>query len=357
MMTEDTLTGGPFATTLMRWFAREGRKLPWRHPALTTRRDPYAVLVSETMLQQTQVTTVLPYFDRFMRRFPTVKALAEAEEETILKLWEGLGYYRRARLLHRCARSLMAQNDGVIPVDREALLALPGVGPYTAGAIRAFAFDQPEPAVDGNVVRVLARLDAVPHVRGTTKAARAVRERVRALMPPRHPGDFAEALMELGAVVCTPASPRCDDCPVSTFCRAYAVGDPTSFPLRKDAAPRPREAISYALLTDGTHVCAHRRPPGFLGGLYEFMPLVGDRRAAEADLAERFPGATIRHVADRVSVFSHKIWDLSLFEVHLTALPEEMGPSCRFTPEALAALPFPAFLAVWRDEAIARLSD
>ena len=220
-----------FRSSLIRWFEKHGRDLPWRR---TT--DPYAILVSEMMLQQTQVTTVLPFYERWMRRFPTVRALAAAAEEDVLHAWQGLGYYSRARNLHRTARAVVEDHAGTFPNSPEALGALPGIGPYTAGAVAAFAFDRPVPLVDANIARVLARLMDLRHPIDSGAGRNALWDFARRLQPPGVRGGrrFNSALMELGALVCTPRDPDCEGCPVRRHCRA---SDPAMLPIKK---PRQR---------------------------------------------------------------------------------------------------------------------
>jgi A/G-specific adenine glycosylase len=216
---------------LLRWYARHARDLPWRRT-----RDPYAIWVSEIMLQQTQVRTVLPYYERFLERFPDVASLAAANEEEVLAAWSGLGYYRRARALHAGARLLLERHSGVLPGDAETLRTLPGIGRYTAGAIASIAFGRPEPVLDGNVRRVLARVLTLDDDR-TLWAAAA--ELVRG----DRPGRLNEALMELGALVCTAAAPNCSGCPVRGNCRAHARGCAEDYP-RARARPSPRSVVA-----------------------------------------------------------------------------------------------------------------
>ncbi|HNT78485.1 MAG TPA: A/G-specific adenine glycosylase, partial [Anaerolineae bacterium] len=228
---------------LLAWFAAHARDLPWRHE-----RTPYRVWVAEVMLQQTQVETVRDYYRRFMARFPTVEALAAAELEDVLKVWEGLGYYSRARALHRAAQVVLHDYGGQLPSEAAALRKLPGIGAYTAGAIASIAFGIPAPAVDGNVRRVLSRVLALP-----APAPAELEEAVRILMPEAAPGPFTEALMELGATLCRPAAPQCEACPWCGWCRAYRMGDPTQFPaprLRK-AVPRYDVAAAVTVREDG----------------------------------------------------------------------------------------------------------
>lgn len=218
---------------LVRWFRRHRRALPWRE-----NRDPYRVWISEAMLQQTRVATVIPYFERFLARFPDLEALARAEEAELLAHWSGLGYYCRARTLQAAARAVLERHGGVLPARREELLELPGIGPYTAGAIASLAFDAPEALVDGNVERVFARLFALPGAAASSGLRARVWELAAELVPrPRGAGEWNEALMELGALVCTPREPRCEECPWRARCAAHALGRAREFP-----APKTRPA-------------------------------------------------------------------------------------------------------------------
>ncbi len=267
---------------LLRWYDRDQRDLPWRRT-----RDPYAIWVSETMLQQTQVATVLPYYHRFMEAFPSVEALDRASLDAVQGIWSGLGYYRRAMNLKHAAGVLVSQHGGRLPDDYDALLKLPGVGRYTAGAIMSIAFQQPYAAVDGNVRRVYARLLGVTE-------AKAVDETAGRMVSRSRPGDFNQALMELGATICLPAAPLCERCPFSHWCRARACG---SFEL-----PRRRrvetKAVEWPLviIESKSRVLLHRRPDdGLLAGLWELpAPATLPPEVARESLAEP-PIAVIRH--------------------------------------------------------------
>lgn len=264
------------ASSLNAWFQSARRPLPWREAY-----EPYAVWIAEMMLQQTQVDTVLPYYRRWMERFPTVAAVAAAPLETVLKAWEGLGYYGRARNLHRTAQAIVKRHGGRVPEDVAALRALPGVGPYTAGAIASIAFNRPEPLVDGNVARVLGRLDAVtadpasPAGRGAAWAS-AGRLLAGALAEGIAPREFNEALMELGALVCRPRAPQCLLCPWQADCRARLTGNPEAYPPRGTRKARPvrRGVMLLARRPSPSGEPAwllRRRPPrGVWGGLWEF---------------------------------------------------------------------------------------
>lgn len=266
-----------FSNSLLEWFDRHRRDLPWRRT-----RDPFAILVSEVMLQQTRVETVIPYYLRFLERFPDPATLAAAPLEDVLALWAGLGYYRRARLLKRTAEAVVGAHGGEFPRDPAELEELPGIGRYTAGAVASIAFSRRAPLVDGNVARVFSRLHRIA---GDLKE-RAVEKRVWALaeelLPADRPGDFNQALMELGAVVCTPANPRCDDCPVARHCEARRAGEVDRYP-----SPRTRKAaievrLASVIVRDGARVGVVRRAGGKMEGLHDF-PAVELARDADAE--------------------------------------------------------------------------
>ncbi len=249
-----------FRRALLTFFRERQRELPWRD-----RPSPYGTLVSEVMLQQTRVETVVPYYLRWMERFPDPETLAEADEEEVLRLWQGLGYYSRARNLQGAVREVVVRHGGEIPRDPGLLRELPGVGPYTAGAVASIAFGVPEPAVDGNVRRVLARLRDVPDPRPRELEAWA-----RTLVDPEAPGDFNQALMELGATVCTPRAPDCLACPVAGACLARERGTVAERPRRKRRGPVPHLEEVVVVLLWGDRVLLRRRPSGgLLAGMWE----------------------------------------------------------------------------------------
>jgi A/G-specific adenine glycosylase len=258
----------PDPALLLAWYDRERRKLPWRAPP-GRRPDPYHVWLSEIMLQQTTVATVGPYFGRFVARWPDVSSLAAASLDEVLQLWQGLGYYARARNLHACARLLAERHDCVFPDEPAALQALPGVGAYTAAAIAAIAFDWRVAAVDGNVERVVARLYAVEAPLSAAKPRLAAL--AAALVPQHRAGDFAQAMMDLGAVLCTPRRPRCVLCPWRSCCVAFASGRSDSLPARTEKPERPqRFGVAFWLSRADGAVLLRRRPEhGLLGGMME----------------------------------------------------------------------------------------
>jgi A/G-specific adenine glycosylase len=247
------------------WYDRYRRDLPWR-----ATRDPYAIWISEAMLQQTRVETVIPYYQRFIERFPDVAALASADLDDVLGVWQGLGYYSRARNLRAAARVLVDDFGGEIPDDVEGLRRLPGVGRYTAGAVASIAFDRPEPVVDGNVARVLTRLRGIREDVKRADVARRLWDEAGELARGPRPGDLNQALMELGARVCTPRSPSCPACPLRRHCDAHREGDAAELPvLARRAEPRLMEAAAALVLRRGRALAVRRPPEGLLGGLWE----------------------------------------------------------------------------------------
>lgn len=266
-------------SSLLAWYGREARDLPWRRT-----RDPYTVWVSEIILQQTRIDQGTPYFERFMAAFPTVAALARAPEERLLKQWEGLGYYARARNLHRSAKIVVQDRDGVFPATAAEWQALPGVGPYTAGAIASIAFGERVPVVDGNVIRVLSRVFDVADNADSSAGKRRLWHLAEGLVPADRPGDFNQALMELGARVCTPRAPACGACPLAAACQARAKGNALARPVRtpKKAAPHV-EQVAAVIRRKGRFLLGKRPPEGLLGGLWEFPS--GDVASGESHAA------------------------------------------------------------------------
>jgi len=254
------------AQRLLAWFDAHARALPWRKPPT----DAYRIWVSEVMLQQTQVETVLPYFERWMARFPTVEALAAADEQEVLRLWEGLGYYRRARALHQAARRLVHERGGRFPQSAAEWQSLPGVGRYTAAAIASIALGEPILALDGNVRRVLARVfDFDRPVDG--RGEQMLCALGQAHLVAERPGDFNQALMDLGATLCRPQNPQCNACPLGDLCLARARGTQMQRPLRREARDIPHYLVAAAVIwRDGQVLIAQRPPRGLLGGLWEF---------------------------------------------------------------------------------------
>jgi len=256
----------PLAERLLNWYSENARSLPWRGL-----KDPYAIWVSEIMLQQTRVETVAAYFERWMNRFPTLRSLAEAPLQEALKEWEGLGYYSRARNLHRAAQIVVNEHAGRLPADMLSLRKLPGMGRYTAGAIASFAFGMDYPALDGNARRVLARVfNVIEEVRSPSGEKR-LWELAEQHLPPGRAGDYNQALMDLGASICISRSPRCEMCPLQDICQAFALGLQEQRPVRKARANIPHHAVTAAVIRKNGKVLIAQRPlHGLLGGLWEF---------------------------------------------------------------------------------------
>lgn len=295
------------------WYAACRRDLPWRRT-----RDPWAIWVSEIMLQQTRVDTVTPYFERFMARFPTPLALAETPEDEVLAAWSGLGYYRRARLLHAGARWV---SESAMPTDRDGLLELPGVGRYTAGAIASIAFEQAVGLVDGNVARVLARLFLIEHdMKGPgMRRAETLSEH---LVPKKRAGDWNQALMELGATVCTPRAPACDRCPVASSCGARLQDRVDALPVvRSKTRPTPLRVQTLVATRDGRVLLARRRSKGLFGGLWE-PPSLDGGPPAKRDLCKRFPLANLEPRGQITHVLSHRRLTV---DIHAGVLTRDPG--------------------------------
>ena len=302
---QDTIT-----KPLLKWYGENKRVLPWRE-----KKNPYEIWVSEIMLQQTRVEAVKPFYERFMRELPNVAALAVCPEEKLLKLWEGLGYYNRVRNMQKAAQKIMEVYDGVFPADYEALKGLPGIGNYTAGAVASIAFCIPVPAVDGNVLRVMARL----REDGEDILKQSVKNRVEAelteIMPAEVPGAFNQAMMDLGATVCLPnGAPKCEICPARTVCEAYKNGLTEVLPVRAKKKSRRVEERTVLLLFQGRKVALRKRPDtGLLAGLWEYPNLPESLDEAGALLALAQMGLSAESIAPAGSakhIFTHIEWDM-----------------------------------------------
>lgn len=312
---------------MLAWYDRHRRTLPWRAPAGRTS-DPYLVWLSEIMLQQTTVMAVMPYYERFVARFPSVRDLARTDLEDVLKLWAGLGYYARARNLHACAQAVVTRHGGIFPDREEALLELPGIGPYTAAAIAAIAFGQKATPVDGNVERVVTRLFAVEAELPAAKPE--IRRLAAQLTPSWRPGDFAQAMMDLGATICMPKNPACALCPFLSSCAARERGDAETFPrkARKREGRLRRGAAFVAIRADGKVLVRRRAAAGLLGGMTEvptttwYADFDADAALAEAPDFALPGGAAVRwrRVAGVVNhVFTHFPLELVVFTARLPA--------------------------------------
>ena len=322
------LETGALRRALLDWYDRQGRSLPWRirpeDRAEGAVADPYAIWLSEIMLQQTTVPHAAPYWRGFLDRWPSIHDLAAAPREDVLAAWAGLGYYARARNLHKCAGVVSAEFEGEFPSELDALKALPGIGDYTANAIRAVAFDKPASVVDGNVERVISRMAAIETP--LPKSKPEVKRIAAALADPDRPGDYAQALMDLGATVCAPKSPSCTACPWSSACAANAAGTQTRYPLKEKKKPKPiRRGVCFHVVRD-SEIWLRRRPEtGLLGAMMEVPGTDWVEAAIEDDvIVAAWPFATAWKDAGEVRhVFTH-------FELHMTVLsaeaPEDWAP-------------------------------
>ena len=305
---------------LLRWYDGNKRVLPWREEP-----TPYRVWVSEIMLQQTRVEAVKPYFERFMRVLPSIGALAVAEEETLLKLWEGLGYYNRVRNLQKAACLVRECHGGELPADFDALMTLPGIGRYTAGAIASIAYGIPKPAVDGNVLRVLARVRADVRCISEEKVRKAVETELESVMPKDRPGDFNQAMMEIGACVCMPNGlPHCEECPLSGICKAHAQGTVMNYPQKEAKKARKTEEKTVLLIRDEGRVALCKRPSkGLLAGMYEFPCLSGnisEREVLHYLTENGLKVLRILPMGETKHVFTHKEWHMHGFLVKVDEL-------------------------------------
>ena len=303
---------------LLEWYDIAKREMAWRECV-----SPYRTWVSEIMLQQTRVEAVHSYFERWMRALPDVGALAAADEEQLYKLWEGLGYYSRVRNLHKAARIVCHDFGGFLPDNKRDLLSLPGVGEYTAGAILSIAFGKVAAAVDGNVVRVFARYLNIDAVITDDKSKRALGEAIEQVMPPDRCGDFTQALMELGALVCIPGSPRCEQCPLRGLCQGYAAGRQTQLPTLPPKPEKKREEMTVCRLVtpDGDTFLRKRPPKGLLAGLWEPWHCAG--YLSEDELREKLAGEgidvhSVTPLGHRHHIFTHKRWEMDGYLVLCT---------------------------------------
>ena len=300
---------------LIPWYRENARELPWRRD-----REPYHIWLSEIMLQQTRVEAVKEYYIRFLKELPDIRALAEAEEEKLLKLWEGLGYYNRARNLQKAAKWILFENNGVFPSEYSEILTLPGIGEYTAGAVASVCFDEPVAAVDGNVLRVTSRItesyDDI--LKASTK--KQVKQHLEAVYPKDGCGDFTQSLMELGATVCVPSGkPRCQDCPVEDICRAHARGTELELPVKVTKKNRKVEERTVFVLQCGDKVAVQKREAsGLLAGMWEFPNVSGRQTADKAmETADSWGCSPVLLERElfRKHIFSHVQWDMTCFYI------------------------------------------
>ena len=322
---------------IVSWYRENRRRLPWREEV-----SPYRTLISEIMLQQTRVEAVKPYFERFLAAFPDVASLADADDELLMKRWEGLGYYSRARNLKKCARAILDRFGGRVPSSTPDLLSLPGIGPYTAGAVAAFAYGKPVSAVDGNVLRVTARITAEPGDILSPAIRKRLTDFVSSLVPEDAPGDFGQGLIELGALICLPnRPPKCDECPVRALCRAHAAEKEETLPVRGKKPERKPDARTVLLVRSGTRTLLHKRQArGLLAGLWEFPNLSGELTEKEALGAVRalgFDPIRVRPLGLAKHLFTHIEWRMTGYLI-LVSEPDFPLPDGYVMPESAELL-------------------
>ena len=342
-----------FTQTILGWYDQGHRDLPWRRT-----QDPYRIWISEIMLQQTRAETVVSYYERFLSRYPTVQHLADAPEEELLKAWEGLGYYSRARSLQKAAKEIVARYGGQLPADLEKLRALPGIGDYTAGAIASIAFGIPAAAVDGNVERVLCRWDAITDEVGTPAVRRQIAARAQALVPRDRPGAFANAMMEMGATMCTPKNPKCLLCPVREGCMGFAQGIAQELPHKAKKKAQRVENRAVLLVFCENRVLIVKRQEKLLGGLFVFPDVLEESDPAR--LCQALEALGIRAAYDEKlgharHVFTHLIWEMDVHAVVADEMTQVPGGQW-VSRQELAALPLPTAVKAARQWAMERLS-
>ena len=327
-----------FTRSVLSWYDAGHRDLPWRHT-----KDAYRIWISEIMLQQTRAETVVSYYERFLARYPDVYALAGAPEEELLKAWEGLGYYSRARSLQKAAKLIVSQHGGELPADLEKLRALPGIGDYTSGAIASIAFGIPAAAVDGNVERVVCRYFALSEEMGSPKSRRMIHDLTQELVPPDRPGAFANAMMEMGATMCTPKSPACLLCPVRENCKGHARGIAANLPVKPRKNAQRVEMRCVMLVFCQNRVLTVLRKERLLGGLSVFPDAAGELSPSQMCAALSQLGVSAAYDArlgHARHVFTHLIWEMEIHAFAAESLADV--PDGRWvSADELAALPMP----------------
>ena len=332
-----------FRQSLVEWFEEEKRDLPWRHT-----KDPYKIWVSEVMLQQTRVDTVIPYYNRFMESFPTLELLAEAPQEYLLKHWEGLGYYSRARNLQAGVREVLENYGGIVPDNRHEISKLKGIGPYTAGAILSIAYNKPEHAVDGNVMRVLSRVLNIHEDIALPKTKKIFEEAVDELIDPHNASSFNQGLMELGALICSPTSPKCLLCPVREYCTAFNEGEPEKLPVKTKKVKMKH--ISYEVFVcedeQGRILMEQRPAVGLLANMWQF-PMLEQAEDSLLKFAQHYKVETQaqQEILTFKHVFSHLTWHVNAYYMKCKSFEEGEW----LTREQIELLPMPVpMLKIWQ---------
>lgn len=348
------MNGSEFTNAVLAWYDDGHRDLPWRHT-----KDAYRIWISEIMLQQTRAETVVSYYERFLKRYPTVFQLAEAPEEDVLKSWEGLGYYSRARSLQKAAKMIVTEFGGELPADLAKLRSLPGIGDYTAGAIASIAFGIPAAAVDGNVERVICRYYGIEDTIGTPAVRRRIAEMTQGLVPAHRPGAFANAMMEMGATMCTPRNPACLLCPVRQTCQGFIKGIAAELPHKPQKKAQRVENRAVLLVFCHDRVLIVKRKEKLLGGLFVFPDMLEKNTPASLCAALEEMGIRVAYderIGHAKHVFTHLIWEM---DVHVLIADEmaDVSDGQWVTREELDALPLPTAVKAARQWAMERLSS
>lgn len=332
---KNTQSGIMLPELIMNWYSQNKRDLPWRK-----NKEPYRVWLSEIMLQQTRVTAAIPYYERFLAELPGISELAAASEERIYKLWQGLGYYSRARNLRKAADVIMREHDGIFPDKYEQILKLPGIGSYTAGAIASICFDAPIPAVDGNVLRLMARIEEFTGDISLAAVKKEIRETLAQIYPKSNCGDFTQGLIELGATVCIPGSkPKCGECPVKNICKALRSGTVSEIPVKKLAKKRKHEEITvFVFVCSKKFAVRKRENKGLLAGLWEFPNYKGWLTSVQAlslasDWGVKPEG--IATAAKKTHIFTHIDWDMQFYLIPCNEQSELSAPFLWVSEEEL----------------------
>lgn len=332
-----------FRQNLVEWFNKEKRDLPWRRTS-----DPYKIWVSEVMLQQTRVDTVIPYYNRFLKKYPTLQSLAYAPQEELLKMWEGLGYYSRARNLQAGVKEVVEKYDSKVPDNRHDISKLKGVGPYTAGAVLSIAYNKPEHAVDGNVMRVLSRALHIKEDIALPKTRKVFEQAVDMLIDPQRPGDFNQGLMDLGAMICTPTSPKCLLCPVRDYCIAFQEGDADQLPIKSKKTKNKK--VKYDVFVgydrNGRYLLEKRPSEGLLANMWQF-PMIEIEKDAILKTSKQFQLNYNVNILDFVNdnlltfkhVFSHLTWEMDCYLVEIEKVADLPENICFLTKEQINEVP------------------
>ena len=339
-----------FSDEIINWYIKGHRDFPWRHT-----KDPYHIWISEIMLQQTRAETVVSYYNRFTASFPNVFELAKSDEETLLKAWEGLGYYSRAKNLKKCAQIIVERYDGSFPSEYGALLQLPGIGPYTAGAIASIAFDNREPAVDGNVLRVMSRFYGIEEDIHEKKTQDGIRRRVYDLLPEQHCDLFSNAMMEIGACICTPKIAKCQECPLNEECVARIEEKQTILPVKNHKIEKRKEKKEILLIFSQNKVYIEKRKKGLLSGLYGFPEFNGPMSPDEIEFKTEQLGINAKYLEQigmTKHVFTHVIWEM---RIHVMYCRDEKVLTGFVNRSELLKVPIPIAFRKARQLCLARM--